>query len=58
MRGDFFMGNNFNNDNNEEKDFLKAKGQIYTGVFILLIIITIIIIIGFLSILYLSFRNS
>jgi len=42
----------------DKKELLKGKWLVYTGVFILLAIITIIIIIGFLSFLYLSFRNS
>lgn len=50
------MKNNLNK--NDEKEFLKGKGLIYSGVFVLLVIITIIIIIGFLSLLYFSFRNS
>lgn len=50
------MKNNLNE--NEEKDFLKGKGLIYTGIFILITIITLVIIIGFLSLLYVSFRNS
>ena len=46
------------NDNEQRKELLKGRGFVYSGVFILLVIITIIIIIGFLSLLYLSFRNS
>ena len=46
------------NDNEQRKELLKGKGFVYSGVFILLVIITIIIIIGFSSLLYISFRNS
>ena len=53
-----FMRNSFNNNDDENKELLKGKGFIYIGFFILLVIITIIIIIGFLSLLYLSFQNS
>jgi len=52
------MGDNLNDDDNEKKELLKGKESIYTGVFILLVILTSIIIIGFLSLLYLSFQNS
>ena len=50
------MKNNLNKHN--EKDLLKGKGLIYTGIFILLTIITLVIIIVFLSLVYISFRNS
>lgn len=39
------MKNNLNKHN--EKDLLKGKGLIYTGIFILLTMITLVIIIGF-----------
>lgn len=50
------MKNNLNKHN--AKDLLKGKGLIYTGIFILLTIITLVIIIVFLSLVYISFRNS
>ncbi len=42
----------------DKKELLKGKGFVYTGVYLLLVIITLIIVIGFLSLLYFSFRNA
>lgn len=56
VRGITLMKNNLNKHN--AKDLLKGKGLIYTGIFILLTIITLVIIIVFLSLVYISFRNS
>lgn len=49
---------NSNPNDNEKKEFLKSKGLFYIGVFILLIIVTAIVILSFLSLFYYFFRNS
>ena len=41
------MGINQNNDVDDEKELLQSKGRFYICVFVLLILITIILVIGF-----------
>lgn len=43
---DIFMAHKFNNDANNKKEVLKSKGNIYAGVFILLVILIILLIIN------------